>query len=42
MPRLMNVTIPVFIGGALFLGIVVNNGIVIIDYINKLGKINIL
>jgi len=34
----MNVTIPVFIGGVLLIGIVVNNGIVMIDYINKLRK----
>jgi len=34
----MNVTIPVFIGGVLLIGIVVNNGIVMIDYINRLRK----
>ena len=34
----MNVTIPVFIGGILLIGIVVNNGIVMIDYINRLRK----
>jgi len=34
----MNVTVPVFIGGVLLIGIVVNNGIVMIDYINKLRK----
>jgi len=34
----MNVTIPVFIGGVLLIGIVVNNGIVMIDYINRLRR----
>jgi HAE1 family hydrophobic/amphiphilic exporter-1 len=34
----MNVTVPVFIGGVLLIGIVVNNGIVMIDYINRLRK----
>ena len=34
----MNVTIPVFIGGVLLIGIVVNNGIVMIDYIDRLRK----
>jgi HAE1 family hydrophobic/amphiphilic exporter-1 len=34
----MNVTIPVLIGGVLLIGIVVNNGIVMIDYINRLRK----
>jgi len=34
----MNVTIPVFIGAVLLIGIVVNNGIVMIDYINRLRK----
>ncbi|MGM0381955.1 MAG: efflux RND transporter permease subunit [Thermodesulfobacteriota bacterium] len=32
----MNVTLPVFIGGVLLIGIVVNNGIVMIDYIKRL------
>jgi HAE1 family hydrophobic/amphiphilic exporter-1 len=34
----MNVTIPVFIGGVLLIGIVVNNGIVLIDCISRLRK----
>ncbi|HUT69398.1 MAG TPA: efflux RND transporter permease subunit [Desulfatiglandales bacterium] len=34
----MNVTIPVFIGCVLLIGIVVNNGIVLIDCINQLRK----
>jgi len=34
----MNVTIPALIGGVLLIGIVVNNGIVMIDYINRLRK----
>jgi len=34
----MNVTVPVFIGGVLLIGIVVNNGIVMIDYINRLRR----
>jgi len=32
----MTVTLPVFIGGVLLIGIVVNNGIVMIDYIKRL------
>jgi HAE1 family hydrophobic/amphiphilic exporter-1 len=34
----MAVSIPVFIGAVMLIGIVVNNGIVMIDYINKLRK----
>ena len=34
----MNVTIPVFVGGVLLIGIVVNNGIVLIDCISRLRK----
>ena len=34
----MNVTITVFIGGVLLIGIVVNNGIVLIDCISRLRK----
>jgi len=34
----MNVSIPVFIGGVLLIGIVVNNGIVLIDCISRLRK----
>jgi len=34
----MNVTVPALIGGVLLIGIVVNNGIVMIDYINRLRK----
>jgi len=34
----MSVTIPVFIGGVLLIGIVVNNGIVLIDCISQLRK----
>jgi HAE1 family hydrophobic/amphiphilic exporter-1 len=34
----MNVTLPVFIGGVLLIGIVVNNGIVMIGYINRLRR----
>jgi len=34
----MTVTIPVFIGGVLLIGIVVNNGIVMIDYIGRLRR----
>jgi HAE1 family hydrophobic/amphiphilic exporter-1 len=34
----MNVTIPVFIGAVLLIGIVVNNGIVLIDYISRLRR----
>jgi HAE1 family hydrophobic/amphiphilic exporter-1 len=34
----MSVTIPVFIGGVLLIGIVVNNGIVMIDYIGRLRR----
>ena len=34
----MNLTVPALIGGVLLIGIVVNNGIVMIDYINRLRK----
>ena len=34
----MNVTIPVFIGAVLLIGIVVNNGIVLIDCIGQLRR----
>jgi len=34
----MNVTVPALIGGVLLIGIVVNNGIVMIDYINRLRR----
>jgi len=34
----MNATIPALIGGVLLIGIVVNNGIVMIDYINRLRR----
>jgi len=34
----MNVTIPVFIGVVLLIGIVVNNGIVMVDYISRLRR----